>query len=50
MKKDKRDVDRIRRALETRNVYEELKNPIIDTTQLTIEETVDKAINIINTY
>jgi adenylate kinase family enzyme len=48
MTKDERDEERIKRAIEIRGIYEGLNNPIIDTTNMTVEETVEKAIEILN--
>jgi cytidylate kinase len=47
MKHDERDAGRIQRALATRHLYEDLPYPRIDTTHLTIEETVEQAVEIL---
>ncbi|MFZ5354854.1 MAG: AAA family ATPase [Bacillota bacterium] len=48
MIEDERDEDRIKRALSIRYMYDKLEYPTIDTTNLTVEETLDKIIDIIN--
>lgn len=50
MIQDGRDDARIQRSLDYRKLYEKLSNPIIDTTQLSIDETSDKIIEIIKQY
>lgn len=50
MIKDYRDSERINRALAARNIYENLGAPLIDTTSLSVEETVDRVIEIVNKY
>lgn len=47
MIKDGRDSDRIKRALNARSIYDGLETPKIDTTELTVEMTVNKLIEII---
>jgi cytidylate kinase len=47
MIKDGRDEERIKRALVVRGIYEGLGYPVVDTTHLTVEETVDKVIDIV---
>lgn len=47
MIKDGRDEERIRRALAVRDLYDGLGYPVIDTTNLTVEETVGKVIDIV---
>lgn len=48
MTQDGRDAERIQRALiQTRPLYENPENPAIDTTHLTVEETVDEILKIL---
>ncbi len=47
MMRDGRDTERIRRGLQTRLVYERLENPVIDTTHLTVEDTVAEILAIL---
>ena len=47
MRQDGRDEARIRRALSVRHLYEALPYPNVDTTRLTVEHTVDRVIDII---
>ena len=46
--KDERDADRIKRALSIRSIYEGLNYPIINTTNLSVEQTVEKIIEKVN--
>lgn len=49
MENDKRDIARIKRSLEnTRELYNDLKYPRIDTTDLTVEQTVDEILKLLN--
>lgn len=47
MLKDGMNEERISRALEVRSIYDNLDNPMIDTTDMTIEETVYKVLEIL---
>ncbi len=47
---DGRDEERIRRALDARSIYDNLNNPIIDTTCLSVEETASRVLEIIKAY
>lgn len=47
---DGRNEERINRALEYRSLYDKLDNPVIDSTDMTVDETADKVIEIINAY
>lgn len=49
MKNDKRDLDRIKRSLETtRELYNDLEYPNIDTTHMSVEQTVDEILKLLN--
>lgn len=48
MKQDGRDAARIQRALAARYLYDALPYPSIDTTQLTIEQTAARVIEIVH--
>ncbi|MEG0773799.1 AAA family ATPase [Clostridium sp.] len=50
MLKDGRDEERIGRALAVRNIYEGLGNPKIDTTDMSVEETACKVLEILKRY
>lgn len=50
MVKDGRDTARIERALAVRSLYDGLDCPIIDTTGLTVEDTVNKVLEIVMDY
>lgn len=50
MLKDGRDEERISRALAVRNIYEGLDNPKIDTTDMSVEETACKVLEILKRY
>jgi hypothetical protein len=50
MTQDGRDADRIQRGLETRQIYESPDNPVIDTTHLTIEDTVEAILTILRAH
>lgn len=47
MIQDGRNDERIQRGLQTRHLYENLRNPVIDTTQLSVEETVEEILAIL---
>jgi broad-specificity NMP kinase len=47
MLQDGRDPERIQRALEAHDLYEHLPYPRIDTTRLTVEETVERVLEIV---
>lgn len=47
---DSRSVDRIERAINYRSLYNNLNNPLIDTTKLSVDETVDRVLKIINNH
>jgi hypothetical protein len=47
MTRDGRDLARIRRAISVREIYDALPYPKIDTTHLTIEQTADRVIAIV---
>lgn len=49
MIEDERDEERIKRALTIRGMYDDLGYPVIDTTKLTVGETVEIVVEIINT-
>lgn len=50
MHKDKRDIERIKCSLEwTREIYNDLNYQKIDTTDISIEQTVDEILKLINT-
>lgn len=46
MIKDGRDEERINRALAVRNIYDNLDNPIIDTSNMSIDESVCKVLEL----
>jgi len=48
MKRDRRDAARIQRALASRNLYDSLPYPTIDSTKLSVNETADKVIAIVH--
>ena len=48
MIKDERDEERIQRALSYRSIYEQLEYPVIDTTSLTVEKTVERVLQQLN--
>jgi cytidylate kinase len=50
MIKDTRDEERINRALSARSIYEGLDSPIIDSTDLSVDETVNRVLEIIDDY
>jgi len=50
MIKDGRDEDRISRALAVRGIYDHLDNPTIDTTHMSVEETVYGVLEILKRY
>jgi len=47
MMQDGRETERIERGLRSRFEYEGVKNPVIDTTHLTVEDTVEEVIAIL---
>ena len=48
MTSDGRDDSRIKRALSVRHIYDELRYPKLDTTGLTIDQTADWVISLVN--
>ena len=50
MTNDGRDTDRIKRALAVRSIYDGIETSKIDTTELTVEMTVNKLVEIIVNY
>jgi cytidylate kinase len=50
MTRDGRDQARIQRALDARHIYEALPYPRIDTTHLTIKQTADRIIEIVQEF
>jgi cytidylate kinase len=47
---DDRDEERIKRALSVRGIYDDINYPLIDSTKLTVEETVEKVIEIVSNF
>lgn len=50
MVEDERDEERIKRALSVRDLYDDLNYPLLDTTKLTVDETLEKVVEIVNSF